>query len=269
MATGNNGDAQAGQPDPAPAVQSVDRALLVLEILAELGKGGVTEIADELGVHKSTASRLITALESRGYVEQLSERGKYRLGIAVSRLARSRSGHHDLVKLSQEACDKLAAELGETSTLSILDENRSVNIVEAVSTAEIARQTWVGQSSPAHATAAGKVLLSGLDAAEVRERLGATLEGFTANTVVTLDALEAELATTRRLGWAGVREELEIGLNAVAAPVYDSAGQVAAALSVSGPAYRFEASDFERVAKLTAAAADTISRGLGWADRGL
>jgi CRISPR locus-related DNA-binding protein len=68
---------------PAAAVQSVDRALLVLEILAKLGQAGVTEIATELGVHKSTVSRLIAVLESRGYVEQVSGRGKYRLGARV------------------------------------------------------------------------------------------------------------------------------------------------------------------------------------------
>jgi DNA-binding IclR family transcriptional regulator len=160
----------------------VDHALLVLEFLAELGKGGVTEIADELGVHKSTVSRLIAALESCGYVEQLSEHGKYQLSIAVSRLVRSRSGHLDLVKLSQDASDTLAAESGETANLAILDKNRAVKIVEAVSTAEIALQTSVGQSCPAHATSIGKVLLAGLDADEVRNRLGTTLEGFTENT---------------------------------------------------------------------------------------
>ncbi|OSC37029.1 IclR family transcriptional regulator [Mycobacterium decipiens] len=267
MGTGHNGDTQAGEPDTVPTVQSVDRALTVLELLAEMGKGGVTEIADELGVHKSTASRLITALESRGYVEQLSERGKYQLGIAVSRLARSRSGHLDLVKLSQDACDKLAADLGETANLAILDENRTVNIVEAVSTAEIALQSWVGQSCPAHATSAGKVLLAGLAADEVRERIGTSLDGFTDNTIVTIAALEAELAATRKAGWASACEELEIGLNAVAAPVRDGNGQVVAALSVSGPAYRLEASDFEEIAKRTIAAADGVSRGLGWTDR--
>ncbi len=267
MASGGNGDAHAGRSDTGPAVQSVDRALLVLELLADLGKGGVTEIADELGVHKSTVSRLIAALESRGYVEQLSERGKYQLGIAVSRLARSRSGHLDLVKLSQDACDTLAAEVGETATLAVLDENRIVNIAEAVSTAEIALQTWVGQTCPAHATSAGKVLLAGLDTDEVRGRLGTRLEAFTDNTLVTLGALQAELAAARKAGWAGAREELEIGLNAVAAPVYDGNGQVAAALSVSGPAYRLEAGAFEDVAKLTIAAADSVSRRLGWTER--
>lgn len=265
MGTGNDGG--ASESDPAPTVQSVDRALLVLELLADMGKAGVTEVADELGVHKSTASRLITALEARGYVEQLSERGKYQLGIGVSRLARARSGHSDLVKLSQDACDKLAADLGETANLAILDENRAVNIVEAVSTAEIALQTWVGQSCPVHATSSGKVLLAGLEADEVRQRVGSTLDSFTENTIVTIDALEAQLAATRAAGWASAREELEIGLNAVAAPVYDSTGRVAAALSVSGPAYRLPAADFEEVAQQTIAAADAVSRGLGWTDR--
>ncbi len=267
MASGDNGDPPAGRSDTGPAVQSVDRALLVLELLADMGKGGVTEIADELGVHKSTASRLIAALESRGYVEQLSERGKYQLGIAVSRLARSRSGHLDLVKLSQDACDALSAEVGETANLAVLDENRIVNIAEAVSTAEIALQTWIGQTCPAHATSAGKVLLAGLDPGEVRDRLGPTLEAFTDNTIVTLDALQAELSAARGAGWAAAREELEIGLNAVAAPVYDGNGQVAAALSVSGPAYRLEAAAFAEVAQRTIAAADSVSRRLGWTER--
>jgi DNA-binding IclR family transcriptional regulator len=267
MARGDNGDAQAATPATASAVQSVDRALLLLETLAKLGKGGVTELADAVGVHKSTASRLIAALESRGYVEQLSERGKYQLGIAVSRLAGSRSAHLDLGKLSQDACDKLAAELGETTNVAILDENRAVNIVEAASTAEIAARTWVGRSCPTHATSTGKVLLAGLDADEVRNRLGTTLEGFTETTIVTIDALQAELAAARRVGWACAREELEIGLNAVAAPVYDGNGRITAALSVSGPAYRLNASHFDEVAKKTIAAADSISRQLGWTDR--
>ncbi|MFY2860832.1 IclR family transcriptional regulator [Mycobacterium sp. THU-M104] len=267
MANGDDGDAPAGRPEAGPAVQSVDRALLVLELLADMGRGGVTEIADELGVHKSTASRLIAALESRGYVEQLSERGKYQLGIAVSRLARSRSGHLDLVKLSQDACDTLAAEVGETANLAVLDENRIVNIAEAVSTAEIALQTWVGQTCPAHATSAGKVLLAGLDVDDLRGRLGPALEAFTDNTIVTIDALEAELAVARRAGWASAREELEIGLNAVAAPVYDGNGRIAAALSVSGPAYRLETTTFAQVAQRTIAAADSVSRRLGWTER--
>jgi DNA-binding IclR family transcriptional regulator len=253
---------------PAAAVQSVDRALLVLEILAKLGQAGVTEIAAELGVHKSTVSRLIAVLESRGYVEQVSGRGKYRLGFSIARLARASSGHLDLVKLSQDVCDSLAAEVGETTNLAVLDADRIINIAEAIGPAEITLRTWVGQSCPAHATSSGKVLLAGLDAADVRARLASVLESFTENTVVKITDLQRELATARERGWASVAEELEVGLNAVAAPVHDANAQVIAALSVSGPAYRMGAAQFEEAAKQTIAAADAISRRLGWVERG-
>jgi DNA-binding IclR family transcriptional regulator len=252
-------------PSSVPAaVQSVDRALVVLEIIARRGQAGVTEIAEELGVHKSTVSRLITVLESRGYVEQLSDRGKYRLGFSIARLARSTGAQMNLAKQSQQACDALAAEVGETANVALLDDRRIVNIVEATAPAEITVRTWVGQSCPAHATSSGKVLLAGLAPGEVRSRLGAKLDVFTAKTVATVADLEAELAAVRDNGWASVEEELEIGLNAVAAPVYDSASEVVAALSVSGPSYRLSPEHFTRVAKQTIAAADSVSRRLGW-----
>jgi DNA-binding IclR family transcriptional regulator len=245
-------------------VQSVDRALLVLEILATLGQAGVTEIAAELGVHKSTVSRIISVLEARGYVEQLSDRGKYRLGFAIARLARATSAQLDLVKQSQAACDVLAVESGETTNLAVLDGDRIVNIAEAIGPAGIALRTWVGQSCPAHATSSGKVLLAALSGPELRARLATRLASFTDETVTTRTALQAELDAVRERGWACVREELEVGLNAVAAPVYDADAQVVAALSVSGPSYRLGEDEFDATAKRTVAAAESISRRLGW-----
>ena len=254
--------------DSSPAaVQSVDRALLVLEILAELGQAGVTEIADELGVHKSTVSRLIAVLEARGFVEQIAERGKYRLGFAVARLARASSAALDIAKLSQGICEALSIEVAETANLAVLDGDRIVNIVEAIGPAEITLRTWVGQSCPAYATSSGKVLLSVLDPADVRSRLGDVLAAFTDTTVPSTTELQEQLSQTRERGWASVSEELEVGLNAVAAPVYDANSQVVAALSVSGPSYRLGVERFEEVAKLTIAAADAISRRLGWIAR--
>jgi DNA-binding IclR family transcriptional regulator len=253
---------------PAAAVRSVDRALLVLEIVAKLGQAGVTEIAAELGVHKSTVSRLLAVLESRGYVEQVSGRGKYRLGFSIARLARASSGRLDLVKLSQDICDGLAADVGETTNVAILDGDRIINVVETIGPAEITLRTWVGQSCPAHATSSGKVLLAGLDAADVRSRFGASLEAFTDNTIVKFADLQHHLGIVRERGWASVSEELEVGLNAVAAPVYDANAQVVAALSVSGPSYRLGEHQFEAIAKRTVAAAEMISRRLGWFEHG-
>ncbi|KWX59608.1 IclR family transcriptional regulator [Mycobacterium sp. NAZ190054] len=250
--------------DPPAAVQSVDRALRALEIVAELGQAGVTEIAAELGVHKSTVSRLVAALEARGYVEQVSERGKYRLGFAIPRLAHVAAGQIDLVKIGQEACDALSTEVGETANLAVLDQDRVVNIVEAIGPAEITLRTWVGQSCPAYATSSGKVLLAGLDPAELRSRVQPPLTAFTDSTVRGVTELQDQLAEVRNRGWASVSEELEVGLNAVAAPVYDVHSQVVAALSVSGPAYRLAVDRFEEVAKQTVAAADYISHRMGW-----
>jgi DNA-binding IclR family transcriptional regulator len=255
----------APSPDKAPAaVQSVDRALMVLEILGKFGSAGVTEIATELGVHKSTVSRLITVLESRGFVEQLSERGKYRLGFTIVRLAGSTSAQMDLAKESQPVCDELAQQSGETTNIAILDGARIINVVEAHGPAEITLRTWVGQNCPAHATSSGKALLSGLSAAAVRELLGDPLPTFTETTISDVDVLLAELQQVRQAGWASVSEELEVGLNAIGAPVRDSTGKVVAALSVSGPAYRLGADRFEEVAAMTMLAARQISRRLGF-----
>jgi len=247
----------------AAAVQSVDRALVVLEILGSLGTAGVTEIAAELGVHKSTVSRLIAVLESRGFVEQLSDRGKYRLGFTVVRLAGSTSARMDLAKASQPFCDELAALTGETTNVAILDGDRIINIVETIGSAEIALRSWVGQSCPAHATSSGKILLTSLSQNELRGLLPDRLAVFTERTVATRAALEQDLLSYSRAGWASVCDELEVGLNAVAAPVFDHTGKIIAALSVSGPGYRLQTADFEGVAQQTMAAAARISRRLG------
>jgi len=250
--------------DGAAAVQSVDRALTVLEIVAKLGAAGVTEIAVELGVHKSTVSRLIAVLESRGYVEQLSERGKYRLGFTVVRLAGSTSAHMDLPRQSQDVCDELAARLGETTNVAILDSDRIINVVEAVGSASVALRTWVGQSCPVHATSSGKVLLTELTAAELRTRLTRRLESFAPNTITGLLTLRAELERARAAGWASCREELEIGLNAVGAPIRDSEGRIVAALTISGPSYRLAPERFADIAAEAIASARAIGRRLGY-----
>ena len=216
---------------------------------------GVTEIAGELGVHKSTVSRLVAVLESRGFVEQLADRGKYRLGFAIVRLAGSTSARMDLAKEGQAICDRLAQQTGETTNLAILDGDRIVNVVEAVGPAEIALRSWVGQNCPAHATSSGKALLSGLDDGALRALLGDALAGFTPHTLSSLDDLLEQLRFVRTSGWASACEELEIGLNAVGAPVRDASGTIVAALSVSGPAYRLNPSRFEVVAEMVTAGA--------------
>ena len=152
-----------GSATPAPAptpVQSVDRALTVLEILAREGDAGVTEVGFELGVHKSTAFRLLGALESRGFVEQAQERGTYRLGFAVVRLAGAAVARLDLVQESLRACEALAAAVGETVNVAVLDQGWAINVSQVRGAASVASVNWIGQRTPLHATSSGKVLLA-------------------------------------------------------------------------------------------------------------
>jgi IclR family transcriptional regulator, acetate operon repressor len=93
-------------------VQSVDRAVTILELLAVHGSAGVSQLARALGVHKSTASRLMAALERRQLVEQLEDRGRYRLGVGVLKLAAATSARLDLTQEARTVCRRLAAETG-------------------------------------------------------------------------------------------------------------------------------------------------------------
>src|SRR5690349_19969593 len=116
----SSGHPGSSQKTESP-VQSVDRAVTILEILARRGETGVTEIAAELGVHKSTAFRLAAALELRGLVEQPGERGKYRLGLGLVRLAGAATVRLDLSQQSRPICEQLAVDVAETINVAILD----------------------------------------------------------------------------------------------------------------------------------------------------
>jgi IclR family acetate operon transcriptional repressor len=244
-------------------VQSVDRAVTVLEILAQRGEAGVTEIAAELGVHKSTAFRLVGALEQRGLVDQPRGRGKYRLGLGVVRLAGAATAQFDLARESRAVCERLAEELGETVNVAIADRGFAINISQVRGRASVASHNWVGQRTPLHATSSGKILLNALPAAERDLVIGATLERFTARTITDPARLRLELAEAAERGWASTNEELEVGLNAVAAPVRGWSGTLVAAVSVSGPSYRLPIEAFPEVAALVTAAATEIDAAVG------
>ncbi|WP_204009690.1 IclR family transcriptional regulator [Sphaerimonospora thailandensis] len=258
-------EAASGRSDVnGGGVQSVDRAISIMEILGRRGEAGVTELATEIDVHKSTAFRLLGALEARGLVEQTEERGKYRLGFAVVRLAGSVAGRMDVTQQSMPICRRLAEEIEETVNIAVLRSHYAVNLDQVRGTSAVAAHNWVGRLTPVHATSSGKVLLAHLDAARRAELLGAAgLESFTPNTVTSGEALERELTAVRERGYALAMEELEIGLNAMAAPIRSFQGEVVAAVSASGPAYRFSEERMHELAPLLVAGADEISHRLG------
>ncbi len=182
-----------------PGVQSVDRALTILGILARLGEAGVTEIAGELGVHKSTAFRLVATLESHDMVEQNEDRGKYRLGVGVLRLAGATTARLDVVQEARPIVRKLAADSGETVNIAVLSDRSVLYLDQVAGQSALQAHNWVGQHIPLHATSNGKVLLSALCPDEVDARLP-RLPSYTADTVTTRASLRRDLAAGARAG---------------------------------------------------------------------
>jgi len=222
-------------------VQSVDRAVSVLQVLARRGTAGVTEVAADVGVHKSTAFRLLATLEARGLVDQDAERGRYRLGPTVLQLAAGATGAQDVATASRPVCTELAAAVGETVNVVVTDGLEVTTVDQAVGGSIVTSSDHVGKRGPLHATAAGKVFLA--DLADVApDRLDAVLRrglpAFTDRTVTDPRALRAELAEVGSRGWAVAREEHEVGLVVVGAPLRGAGGEVVAALTVGGPTYR-------------------------------
>ncbi|MEU8144748.1 IclR family transcriptional regulator [Nonomuraea sp. NPDC048901] len=239
------------------SVQSVDRAIAILEILAREGATRVTDLAVQLDVHKSTAFRLLAALEQGGLVEQSGDRGRYRLGFGVVRLAGAATAQLDLSKESRPVCLRLAEAVGETVNIAVPQDGDAVNISQVRGPAAISGHNWVGQRTPSHATSSGKVLL-----AFGALRLPAEPARYTPSTLT--EAGRLGLAEIRERGWATTVEELEVGLNAVAAPIRGSDGSVVAAVSVSGPSYRLTPERLPEVGALLAEGAREISQRIGY-----
>ncbi len=257
----------AESADGTAGVQSVDRALTILAVLARLGQAGVSEIAAELGVHKSTAFRLMSTLENHEIVEQTEVRGKYRLGLGLVRLAGASSARLDVVQEARPVCRRLAAESGETVNLAVMSDGSALYVDQVSGGSGLPSHNWVGQHIPLHATSNGKVLLSGLDPTEVDLRLGdaaAGLPAYTHRTITSRPELLRELEAVRTQGYAVAADELEVGLTALAAPVRSAHGDVIASISLSGQTFRLPEARVRDLVPVVVAAGADVSRRLGW-----
>ncbi|AZQ40282.1 IclR family transcriptional regulator [Streptomyces cyaneochromogenes] len=243
----------------------MDRAISVLEILAQRGEAGVSEVAAEIEVHKSTAFRLLGALEARGLVEQAGERGKYRLGFGIVRLAGAVTGRIDITQQGRPVCERLAEEIGETVNIAVMQEHYAINLYQVRGPGAITAHNWVGQLTPLHATSSGKILLAYLPTKERTTLLTeAGMKKVTQRTITAKTKLEKNLAETRERNYSITLEELEIGLHAMAAPVRNRDGDVIAALSASGPAYRLTEDRMHKLSPVLLKGAEEISHRMGY-----
>jgi len=250
----------------SPSVQSVDRAITVMEFLSRRGWSGVTEVSRELEIHKSTAYRLLTTLRDRGLVEQDAATEKYRLGFGLVLLARAVSADLDILRCARPVSERLSERTGETVTIAVLEGDDAVVIHQSISRASALGADWTGRHTPLHATAAGKIFLAYMPEDQLRRILEGRLERFTENTIIDPASLKDHTRQIRDKGYGLTVEELETGLNAAGAPIRGAEGGVAGAVSVSGPAFRLPPDALPEIGELSRRAAAEISRCLGFQD---
>jgi len=248
------------------AVRSVDRAAALLLALGDSqGEAGVTELARRLGLHKSTASRLLATLERRGLVEQDDESGKYRLGLVVIRLAERAERTLDLRALAMTELEHLARQTRETASLGVLDGDALLTVAQREGSYLAAVGDWTGRTSPLHCVASGKVLLSAMAERDVLRMVRHGLVAHTERTITELEPLLEELARVRRRGFAIDLGEYQPSICGVAAPVRDARGAVTAAVAIWGPALRIGPRRIPELAAHVRDAAEAISLRLGGA----
>jgi DNA-binding IclR family transcriptional regulator len=246
-------------------IQSVQRAAAVLKAFDRAAPElGVTELGRKVHLHKSTVSRLLATLELEGLVERVPGTEKYRLGFEFVRIAGQVTHFNDVRAAARPVLDALAEASGETINLAVLDGDEVINVEQTSGPHMVGMANWVGRRTPLHCVANGKVLLAFLPGTEIERLLARPLARFTDRTIVDPELLRADLARVRECGYAVALGEIEQGLNAVAAPIRAGAlgagGEVVAAVSISGPAYRVTPARVAALAELTVGAADTIGR---------
>ncbi|HUF27925.1 MAG TPA: IclR family transcriptional regulator [Gemmatimonadaceae bacterium] len=256
----------AGAP-PVSGTQAVRRAVTLLRAFTDASpEWGLSELARDVGLHKTTVFRLLATLELDGMVARNPATGDWRLGPDAIALGARAIRANDLRAIARRELVRLADATGETATLEVLIDDDVVILDEVHGRSLINVAHSVGTRWPAHATSTGKVLLAAREADDEtagvrRPRL--RLARATSRTITSPGALAAELARVRKRGYAVAQEELEAGFVAVGAPVRNHEGRAVAAISVGGPAARMGRDRIRELAGVVRAGADRISHALG------
>lgn len=247
-------------------VQSVDRALSILELLANYDEGlGLTDISKIIDLHKSTVHRLLGTLIYKGFVIQDSITNKYMISLKLYELGSKKLIDIDILKASKEYTRKLMEHINEVVHLVLRDNNDIVYIdkVEADNTIRMA--STIGKRSPMYCTSVGKAILAYLPIEEVKKVWETSkIEKYTVNTIVDFDEFKNELSNIKKNGYAVDDEENEIGVRCVGAPVFNRKGEIEGAISISGPTIRVTKEKVEEIAVQVKKYAYLISKELGF-----
>jgi len=241
-------------------IGAAERAIAVLDTLADAGELGTNEVARRTGMTPSTVSRQLGTLAASGLVERVPTSGRYRLGIRLVHLANAVLARLDIRDVARPHLIALVEATGETATLSVPGDEDAITVDFVPGTHQIQPVSRLGRPSIAHATSAGKVML----AFSGRELPEGPFRAFTPQTITDPPALAREIAGVRERGYAEAAGEREPGLTAIAAPIRSSRGELEAIVALQGLSSRFDAAAIEAALPLLLERAEMISSELGW-----
>jgi DNA-binding IclR family transcriptional regulator len=247
-------------------VQSIARAFAIAEEIARNREGiGLAELSKRVGLHNSTTFHLVKTMVQLGYVSQLADSRKYRIGRRMFTLAAGAMDEIELVSVATPVLEKLTRETGEYSHFAIRSGEQIVVVAKTAGTGIFQMVDRTGAVRPAHATALGKVLLAALSPSQLERYLETCeLRKFTAKTIVEKDALLREIEEVRRKGLAFDDGEFDPEARCVAVPVRDFTGRVAGAIGMSGPMWRLSLQALQEKSKYVREAAAGLSAELGF-----
>lgn len=252
----------------ASTLQSLDRALGVLDALSRQHAASLTDIALRLGIPTATTHRILTTLQKRRFAEFDETSQTWMVGIEAYRIGTSFLKRTNLLDISRPVMRELMRTTGETANLAIPDGAEVVFIGQVETQNPIRAFFNHGTRTSMHASGTGKAILSAMDSEKVRLLMQSTgLEEFTDHTLTTHAKLLDDLAVTRARGWSFDREERFDGMSCIGAPIFDSQGEPVAGVSISGPSSRFGERQIDRLGDQVAGAAREISASIGGAPR--
>ncbi|MEK3722600.1 IclR family transcriptional regulator [Paenibacillus sp. FSL H8-0034] len=251
----------------AALTQSVTRALAILSCFSdEQPELRVIDFAKKLNLTQSNVSRLLTTMVSLGYTEKDELTGFYRLGTSIISLGGIALNHYEIRKQALPELHDLETRLGLGANLAILNGPHMFYLAHVDSHKSPRMYTLIGRKNPLHCTGIGKVLLAFLDREEAESLLKEEgMTAYTAKTITEFSALESQLESTRKKGFAIENEELALGRACIAAPVRGRSGKVIGGISLSGPLSEINLT--KREAELSAIlieATDKISMKMGY-----
>jgi DNA-binding IclR family transcriptional regulator len=248
-------------------VQSIGRAFAILEEIARNRDGiGLAELSKRVGLHTSTTFHLVRTMVSLGYVRQMPENKRYRVGRPLFALAANALDEIEMTSLATPLLEELSRETGESAHFSVRMDDAVVVLARTSGPGAFQMSDRVGVVRPAHATALGKIMLAALAQEQFDRYLArAELKSYTRNTITGSEPLRREIAEVRRAGMAFDNGEFDIEVRCVAVPVRDFTGQVVGTLGISGPVWRLSVETLQKRARFVRAAAERLSAAFGLA----